>query len=215
MKISVLDCTLRDGGYINNWKFPLNQIIRLLESLDKSNVDIVELGYLNDKSEQDIDSTLFESIEHINSNFKGLLTTAKVVVMINLFDFDFDKLAPRKDSIVDGIRLAFHKKDIDEAYVSNIQIENDGKGNVTATNNEGYFDPDRMHSFWGRFIDFGRPEVFDFVFRDAEPCQNFVGLLAPFRGRHGKAARRAAEGEGLGHHPGFAEARGVDRLGDS
>ena len=65
MKISVLDCTLRDGGYINNWKFPLNQIIRLLESLDKSNVDIVELGYLNDKSEQDIDSTLFESIEHI------------------------------------------------------------------------------------------------------------------------------------------------------
>ena len=118
MKISVLDCTLRDGGYINNWKFPLNQIIRLLESLDKSNVDIVELGYLNDKSEQDIDSTLFESIEHIDSNFKGLLTTAKVVVMINLFDFDFDKLAARKDSIVDGIRLAFHKKDIDEALIA-------------------------------------------------------------------------------------------------
>ena len=105
-------------GYVNNWKFPLNQIIRLLESLDKSNVDIVELGYLNDRSEQDIDSTLFESIEHINSNFKGLLTTAKVVVMINLFDFDFDKLTARKDSIVDGIRLAFHKKDIDAALMA-------------------------------------------------------------------------------------------------
>ena len=105
--IKVLDCTLRDGGYVNNWKFPLNQVVRILQSLEQSKVDIVELGYLNDKSEQDIDSTLFESIEHINQNFKGLLTTAKPVVMINLFDFDIDKLVTRKDSIVEGIRYGY------------------------------------------------------------------------------------------------------------
>ena len=53
MKISVLDCTLRDGGYINNWKFPLNQIIRLLESLDKSKEWAV--GFFFDNSELALD----------------------------------------------------------------------------------------------------------------------------------------------------------------
>ena len=49
MKINILDCTLRDGGYINNWGFSKSQLYRINNSLEKSKIDIVELGYLDDK----------------------------------------------------------------------------------------------------------------------------------------------------------------------
>ena len=42
--VQVLDCTLRDGGYYNNWNFPSDIINRYLEAMSAAGVDIVELG---------------------------------------------------------------------------------------------------------------------------------------------------------------------------
>lgn len=41
----VLDCTLRDGGYYNDWDFSQDLAKDLLLGLDAAGVDIVELGY--------------------------------------------------------------------------------------------------------------------------------------------------------------------------
>lgn len=46
-KIKLLDCTLRDGGYINGWNFSNKHISKILHSLYNSKIDILELGYLN------------------------------------------------------------------------------------------------------------------------------------------------------------------------
>ena len=45
IKINVLDCTLRDGGYYNNWDFPTNLVSKYLFSLSQSKIDYVELGF--------------------------------------------------------------------------------------------------------------------------------------------------------------------------
>ena len=52
MKIKHLDCTLRDGGYYNNWDFDSNLVSDYLQSLDSLNVDFVEIGFrsLNNNS---------------------------------------------------------------------------------------------------------------------------------------------------------------------
>ena len=42
--IKVLDCTLRDGGYYNNWNFPSGLINQYLEAMHAAGVDVVELG---------------------------------------------------------------------------------------------------------------------------------------------------------------------------
>ena len=34
-KINVLDCTLRDGGYCNQWKFGYNNIKKIIDGLDR------------------------------------------------------------------------------------------------------------------------------------------------------------------------------------
>ena len=45
MKITLLDCTLRDGGYYNKWDFPIDIINKYLRAMSKAGVDIVELGF--------------------------------------------------------------------------------------------------------------------------------------------------------------------------
>ncbi|OGI01722.1 MAG: hypothetical protein A2Y25_06565 [Candidatus Melainabacteria bacterium GWF2_37_15] len=41
----ILDCTLRDGGYLNNWQFSPEEIQDYLDSLQKYNVNIAEIGF--------------------------------------------------------------------------------------------------------------------------------------------------------------------------
>ena len=43
--ITLLDCTLRDGGYYTNWNFDNNLVKNLIYNLSPGLVDIVELGY--------------------------------------------------------------------------------------------------------------------------------------------------------------------------
>lgn len=57
-KIKILDCTLRDGGYINDWKFGKKSIQNILFNLSKANTDIVECGFLTNKP-YDSDCSLF------------------------------------------------------------------------------------------------------------------------------------------------------------
>lgn len=122
MNIQILDCTLRDGGYINNWKFSNNIIQQIFQSLHNSNIDIVECGYLNDTKGQDSNSTLFDSMQSIDVLFQTLDIQASKVVMINLGDFDISNLPPKVNSSIDGIRLAFHKKDISVALDTSSKI---------------------------------------------------------------------------------------------
>ena len=44
-KISLLDCTLRDGGYYNNWDFPKDLIDEYLKAMSAAKIEYVELGF--------------------------------------------------------------------------------------------------------------------------------------------------------------------------
>lgn len=44
-QVKILDCTLRDGGYYNRWDFDEEMAIQLVEALNASGVDMIELGY--------------------------------------------------------------------------------------------------------------------------------------------------------------------------
>jgi len=44
MSVQVLDCTLRDGGYYNNWDFDPGLVHDYLDAVSKSGIQIVELG---------------------------------------------------------------------------------------------------------------------------------------------------------------------------
>ena len=41
--VRVLDCTLRDGGYYNEWNFPPSLVDKYLESIVAAGVNIIEI----------------------------------------------------------------------------------------------------------------------------------------------------------------------------
>ena len=45
MNLTLLDCTLRDGGYYNNWDFEPDLVSKYLESIAQTGVQVVELGF--------------------------------------------------------------------------------------------------------------------------------------------------------------------------
>ena len=45
--MKILDCTLRDGGYYNDWDFPKELVDEYLDSVAKANIDYIELGLRN------------------------------------------------------------------------------------------------------------------------------------------------------------------------
>ena len=44
-KIKILDCTLRDGGYYNNWNFSKNLVQQYLDTMSETGIEYVELGF--------------------------------------------------------------------------------------------------------------------------------------------------------------------------
>ena len=58
MEHYLLDCTLRDGGYINDWKFGRDNITNIFERQVSSGVDAIEVGFLDERREFDPDRTI-------------------------------------------------------------------------------------------------------------------------------------------------------------
>ncbi len=116
--IKVLDCTLRDGGYINDWRFSSECIINLINKLSRSHIDILEIGFLDDtKDEYSSDYTVFENIINANSYLEqsGINSKTSYVLMVMHGKYNIPDLPDAKKSLVNGIRYCFKKEYINDA----------------------------------------------------------------------------------------------------
>lgn len=110
--IRTLDVTLRDGGCVNNFNFGLRYMNKILTSLEKSGVDIIELGYIDDKKGSFSDRTQYINEKSIYQNFlKKKKSGIEYVAMIDYGKYNVTNLEERREEGIDGIRVAFHKKD--------------------------------------------------------------------------------------------------------
>ena len=123
-KIMVLDCTLRDGGYVNDNKFGNKNIKKIIQYLNSAKIDIVECGYLKDKIEYDKDKTEFLNAKQAdtflspdNSNYTLMLLGEK---------YEIDNLPEQKESRVDTIRMSFHKNSLEKIINYSYHIINKG-----------------------------------------------------------------------------------------
>lgn len=110
--IKLLDCTLRDGGYINNWQFGEYAIKSTLKKLVNSNIDIIECGFLKSDISYNKDISLFSSINQIGKMCPITPSTPYYTAMINVGEFDFTLLPNANKSPISGIRIVFHRHEI-------------------------------------------------------------------------------------------------------
>lgn len=108
--VKILDCTLRDGGYINSWNFGEDNIRSVIRDLTKAGVEIVECGFISEKEKFTKDQSRFGSPAEIVPYLPSYRGDCTYVAMINYGDVDFENF-PQCDGGVTGIRVAFHKND--------------------------------------------------------------------------------------------------------
>ena len=117
-KIRVLDCTVRDGGLINNHDFDHEFVRKVCMALSLAGVDYMEVGYKNSRkifSPKEFGPWKFCDDEDIKRVTDGIKSIPKISVMVDVGRVDMDDVKPASKSPVDMIRVASYVKDIDKA----------------------------------------------------------------------------------------------------
>ena len=86
-QIQLLDCTLRDGGYLNDWAFGHNNMVTIYERLVSAGLDIVEIGFLDDRRIYDWDRSILPDTASVEKTY-GMLDR-KDTMIVGMTDQEF------------------------------------------------------------------------------------------------------------------------------
>lgn len=113
----ILDCTIRDGGLVNNWDFSVEFVRDLYYSLNAAGVEYMEIGYKNSAkllkgAESGPWRFLDEAFLREVIPQKG---DTKLSALVDIGRVDENDILPRNESLLDMIRVACYIKDVDKA----------------------------------------------------------------------------------------------------
>lgn len=130
MNVKILDCTLRDGGYINNWDFGAVCIREVVSKLIAANIDIIEVGFLDSTYPVSANSTQFPHTDCLSNALPSIPATfsGSLVAMVMLGKCPIENIAPASEVPIDSIRVCFRKQQLEEAVAySKSIVEKDYK----------------------------------------------------------------------------------------
>lgn len=109
-EILLLDCTLRDGGYVNDWNFGHDNLVSVFERLVDAGVDIIEIGFLDERRPFDINRSIMPDTDSVAKIYGKLdRKQAMVVGMIDYGTCSLEHIKPCSECFLDGIRVIFKK----------------------------------------------------------------------------------------------------------
>ncbi|MCG8431001.1 MAG: aldolase catalytic domain-containing protein, partial [Candidatus Omnitrophica bacterium] len=117
-EIRTFDCTIRDGGLINNHFFEHDFVRSVYHALTAAGVDYMEVGYRNSKSlfsPAEYGKWKFSDDDDISRVKEGIESGVKISVMCDIGRVDIKDIKPRSQSPIDMIRTASYVKDVDKA----------------------------------------------------------------------------------------------------
>lgn len=113
----ILDCTIRDGGLVNNWDFSVEFVQDLYRNLNAAGVEYMEIGYKN--SPKLLKGTDSGPWRFLDENFlKEVIPhkeSTKLSALVDIGRVDENDILPREHSMLDLIRVATYIKDVDKA----------------------------------------------------------------------------------------------------
>lgn len=123
MNFSILDCTLRDGGYYNNWDFEPEVVEQYLSSVATANIDYVELGLRNFPKSSFLGAYAYTTEDYLNSlslpegPVYGVMVDAKTILESNMpTEVALDELfVPSEKSKISLVRVAAHFKEVEHS----------------------------------------------------------------------------------------------------
>lgn len=113
-KVQILDCTLRDGGYVNDFMFGKTNLKKIVYNLTEAGIDIIECGFLR-SCDYDANRSIFNRVEAICDFIPQNRRKSLYVAMVQLGKMPLDEICNYDGRSVDGIRLSFHYNEVDAA----------------------------------------------------------------------------------------------------
>ena len=143
-EIKVVDCTIRDGGLVNNSYFSEELVREVYAGLCAAGVDYAELGYRNSKemfSPSEYGLWRFCDEDVLRRVTEGIdPRSTKIAIMCDAHKARAEDLLPKDKSVVSMVRVATYIKDIDKAiYLSQhaAGLGYDTTINIMAISHEG------------------------------------------------------------------------------
>lgn len=141
LDLKLLDCTLRDGGYVNDWKWGFNSARSIISYLTKARVDVVEVGFLRNVEGYNPDVTVCNHIEDLNKLLPENTGDTMYSAMAMRSNYDIKKLSPYSGKGIEMIRITAHDYDIAEGMDFARQVKALGyKLSINPINIMGYSD---------------------------------------------------------------------------
>lgn len=114
--VKLLDCTLRDGGFVNDWCFGNSTINTIFKRLDSANIDIIEIGFIDERRAFDENRSIQPTTDDFNKIFLNKKSrNAMIVGMIDFGTCSIENIQDSTESMLDGIRVIFKKENLNEA----------------------------------------------------------------------------------------------------
>jgi len=117
-QIKVMDCTIRDGGLINNHYFTDEFVRAVYQALSKSGVDYMEMGYRSSRElfpPQEYGDWKYCDDDKIRQVIDGIESDIKLSIMVDSYRVKEQVFAPADESPIDMVRVATYVKYIDSA----------------------------------------------------------------------------------------------------
>ena len=118
-ELKVLDCTIRDGGLINDHAFEDGFVKAVYEACVAAGIDYMELGYKSSKklfARDKFGAWKFCDEDDIRRIVGDNPTPLKLAAMVDAGKSDWQTdVLPKKDSVLDMIRVAFYANQVPEA----------------------------------------------------------------------------------------------------
>ena len=109
-RVNILDCTLRDGGYLIDSQFGNTAIKGIIRGLTESGVDVIECGFLKDEPHQN-GNTVFNNASQLRSFLPEDRRQASYVCLADYSRYHIEHLEPYDGSSIDGVRACFFKEE--------------------------------------------------------------------------------------------------------
>jgi len=136
----LLDCTLRDGGYTNNWAFAKEQVVDNYLACLNAHINFCEVGFRRSKPDPEF-GIWYNSTESIIQETLGDVAndSCKIAIMAQMGTFTIDDFIPKSESLVSMVRvlIAYHCKDKDDSKLD-VELLHETSEMVTKLKNLGY-----------------------------------------------------------------------------
>ncbi|MBN1116726.1 MAG: aldolase catalytic domain-containing protein [Bacteroidales bacterium] len=117
-EIKVLDCTVRDGGLMNNWQFTDDFVKDVYNACVASGVDYMEIGYKSSEkafSRDEVGAWKFCEEKDLRRIVGDNNTSLKLAAMADIGRIEPEDILPAEDSLLDMIRVAAYVHQTDKA----------------------------------------------------------------------------------------------------